>query len=96
VDYASCEAALDSVRLCGSAGCLAHPRGAWCIGRRRGEEVAIQDGRPNGELLLATGTLEDDNPADCLSVQARPQPWQRSGPACCQAGTGCCCVRKQA
>lgn len=36
---------------------------------RRGEEVAVRDGRPNGELLLATGALEDDNPADCLVVQ---------------------------
>jgi hypothetical protein len=53
---------------------------AWCAGRRRGEEVAIQDGRPSGELLLATGALEDDNPADCLSVQARPRPRQRTCP----------------
>ena len=29
------------------------------------------DGRPNGELLLATGAMEDDNPADCLIVQVR-------------------------
>lgn len=41
--------------------------------RRRGEEVAVRDGRPNGELLLATGAMEDDNPADCLIVQvSRP------------------------
>lgn len=33
----------------------------------------MRDGRPNGELLLATGAMEDDNPADCLVVQvSRP------------------------
>ena len=31
--------------------------------------MAVRDGRPNGELLLATGAVEDDNPADCLVVQ---------------------------
>ena len=42
--------------------------------RRRGEEVAVRDGRPNGELLLATGAMEDNNPADCLVVQVcRPR-----------------------
>lgn len=31
--------------------------------RSAGQEVSIYDGRPNGELLLATGTLEAGNPA---------------------------------
>lgn len=31
--------------------------------------MALFDGRPNGELLLATGSLEDSNPADCLTVR---------------------------
>jgi hypothetical protein len=31
-----------------------------------GQEVAIYDGRPNGELLLATGTMEAGNPAGTL------------------------------
>lgn len=31
------------------------------------------DGRPSGELLLANGTLNEDNPADCLSVQVGQQ-----------------------
>ncbi|PRW58899.1 rubisco small subunit N-methyltransferase [Chlorella sorokiniana] len=34
-----------------------------------GQEVSIYDGRPNGELLLATGTLEAGNPADCLFME---------------------------
>lgn len=29
----------------------------------------MYDGRPNGELVLATGALEDRNPADCQIVQ---------------------------
>lgn len=33
-----------------------------------GQEVALFDGRPNGELLLATGRVELANPADCLSL----------------------------
>lgn len=53
-----------------------HGAGVCC---RRGEEVAVRDGRPNGELLLATGTLEDDNPADCLSVQARQHMYPLAG-----------------
>lgn len=35
---------------------------------RRGEPIAIYDGRPNGELLLATGRVEDDNASDCLTI----------------------------
>ena len=35
--------------------------------------MAVRDGRPSGELLMATGAMEDDNPADCLIVQvSRP------------------------
>lgn len=33
---------------------------------REGQEVLINDGRPNGELLLSTGTLQDANLSDCL------------------------------
>ena len=47
-----------------------------------GQEVSIYDGRPNGELLLATGTLEAGNPAG-----------ERAGHgACCvvQAAAECC------
>lgn len=39
------------------------------FGIRRGEPIAIYDGRPNGEVVLATGRLEDDNPSDCLTVK---------------------------
>ena len=35
-----------------------------------GQEVQLYDGRPNGELLLATGQLEQGNPADCLTMPA--------------------------
>lgn len=28
--------------------------------------MLINDGRPNGELLLSTGTLQDANLSDCL------------------------------
>lgn len=41
----------------------------WRPGRK-GDTVAIDDGRPNGQLFLATGTLEDSNPADCLTLTA--------------------------
>ena len=37
---------------------------------RKGEELQLCDGRPAGELLLATGTLiEGDNPEDCLMMR---------------------------
>ncbi|KAK9917898.1 hypothetical protein WJX75_009348 [Coccomyxa subellipsoidea] len=36
---------------------------------RQGEAVAVYDGRPNGELLMATGRVEDDNASDCLTVR---------------------------
>jgi histone-lysine N-methyltransferase SETD3 len=32
--------------------------------------VLLNDGRPNGELLLSTGTLQDGNMSDCLSFKA--------------------------
>jgi protein-histidine N-methyltransferase len=35
-----------------------------------GQEVRLADGRPNGELLLATGTLEPLGPSDCLEMEA--------------------------
>lgn len=37
---------------------------------RAGEELAIFDGRPNGEVFLATGDFEDGNPVDCLFFEA--------------------------
>ena len=36
----------------------------------RGQEVRLYDGRPSGEILLATGSLEPANPADCLILPA--------------------------
>lgn len=45
-----------------------HESGA-CLCCRQGEAVRVYDGRPNGELVLATGALEDGNPADCQTVQ---------------------------
>lgn len=32
--------------------------------------MKLFDGRPNGELLLATGTMEPTNPADLLTMNA--------------------------
>lgn len=53
---------------------LLSSRAADCDGGRlvcrQGEQIAIYDGRPNGELFLATGTVEDGNPADCLALKA--------------------------
>ena len=37
---------------------------------REGDVVAVYDGRSNGELFLATGTVEDQNPADSLFMTA--------------------------
>ena len=36
---------------------------------RQGDQVKIYDGRPNTEMFLATGTLEEDNLSDFLTVQ---------------------------
>jgi histone-lysine N-methyltransferase SETD3 len=36
----------------------------------RGQEVRLYDGRPSGEVLLATGSIEPANPADCLILPA--------------------------
>lgn len=33
---------------------------------REGQEVLLNDGRPNGELLLCFGTVQDNNLSDCL------------------------------
>lgn len=35
---------------------------------RRGEAVTVFDGRPNSELILATGRVEDDSPSDYLTI----------------------------
>lgn len=37
---------------------------------RQGDQVQIYDGRPNTEMFLATGTVEEDNLSDFLTVQA--------------------------
>jgi len=37
---------------------------------RSGAEVALNDPRPNGELLLAMGRVPDTNPSDCLMWDA--------------------------
>jgi protein-histidine N-methyltransferase len=51
-----------------------------------GETVALYDGRPSGELVLATGTLwetfpSNPNPADCLTVDVGLVPTDRLKPA---------------
>lgn len=35
-----------------------------------GQEVRLFDGRPSGEVFLATGSIEPANPADCLVLSA--------------------------
>ncbi len=35
---------------------------------RRGEAVTVFDGRPNSELILATGRVEEDSPSDYLTI----------------------------
>ena len=37
---------------------------------RQGEAIAIYDGRPNTEMFLATGKLEDNNLSDHLTFRA--------------------------
>jgi hypothetical protein len=39
----------------------------------------VNDGRPNGELLLSTGTLQDGNMSDCLYFPASLIPADRCG-----------------
>jgi hypothetical protein len=34
-----------------------------------GEEVVLYDGRPNGELMMATGSVQTKNPADYLTIE---------------------------
>lgn len=41
---------------------------AWSC--RQGDQIKIYDGRPNTEMFLATGTVEEDNLSDFLTVQA--------------------------
>lgn len=41
-----------------------------CVACREGQEVLVNDGRPNVELLLSTGTLQDANLSDCLYFNA--------------------------
>lgn len=43
---------------------------SYCLCMNRaGEELCLFDGRPNGELLLSTGTTEDENPSDYLEFE---------------------------
>ena len=42
-----------------------------------GEYVRVFDGRPNLELLLATGTVERDNPSDCVALEFELVPTDR-------------------
>ncbi|KAF8071199.1 setd3 [Scenedesmus sp. PABB004] len=44
---------------------------------REGQEVLLNDGRPNGELLLSTGTLQDGNLSDCCMFPAALVPADR-------------------
>ncbi|KXZ52752.1 hypothetical protein GPECTOR_8g143 [Gonium pectorale] len=44
---------------------------------RAGSELLLNDGRPNGELLLATGSLQDSNMSDCLEWPAALLPADR-------------------
>lgn len=37
---------------------------------REGQEVLLNDERPNGELLMATGTLPESNMSDCIDFTA--------------------------
>lgn len=41
-----------------------------CFWFRQGEPIAIYDGRPNTEMFLASGKLEENNLSDYLTVQA--------------------------
>lgn len=43
----------------------------------RGQEVRLYDGRPNGEILLATGRVEPTNPNDFLMLPAALVPADR-------------------
>eukprot|EP00198_Chlamydomonas_reinhardtii_P007563 XP_001696900.1 rubisco small subunit N-methyltransferase [Chlamydomonas reinhardtii] len=61
------------------------PAGRRAAGARKGvvvwdgagSEMLLNDGRPNGELLLATGTLQDNNSSDFLSWPAGLVPADR-------------------
>ncbi len=46
--------------------------GACCC--RDGQEVLLNDGRPNGELLLSTGTLQEGNALDFLMFKGELIP----------------------
>lgn len=41
--------------------------------------MLVNDGRPNGELLLSTGTLQDGNMSDSLYFPACLLPGDRCG-----------------
>ena len=40
------------------------------LARRQGDPVALHDTRTNAQRLLASGTVETDNPCDCLFFDA--------------------------
>jgi hypothetical protein len=44
---------------------------------REGQEVVLNEERPNGELLLARGELLDSSPKDCLFLDAALIPADR-------------------
>lgn len=41
-----------------------------CAAHRPGAEVLLYDGRPNGELMLCTGAVEESNPSDFTTFKA--------------------------
>jgi hypothetical protein len=49
----------------------------------------VNDGRPNGELLLSTGTLQDGNMSDCLYFPASLIAADRCGVAGAAGGSSC-------
>lgn len=51
-----------------------------------GDEVVLYDGRPNGELLMATGSVQAKNPADYLTIEVCD---------CADQGTPCSCRQQQ-
>jgi hypothetical protein len=51
--------------------------------------VLVNDGRPNGELLLSTGTLQEGNMSDCLYFPASLIAADRCGVAGAAGGSSC-------
>jgi histone-lysine N-methyltransferase SETD3 len=51
----------------------------------------VNDGRPNGELLLSTGTLQDGNMSDCLYFPASLIAADRCGALLPMVTSSCSC-----